>query len=301
MRQLVALVLDALDALCQRVKLDVRRLKVLREVAAHGSFSAAAESLAFTQPAVSRQIATLEAEAGTRLVERSARGVRLTQAGLARQQIDATLVRYVGNIMSVGLTIGLIVALMGYFGFETTSFAALIAGVGIAIGAAWAGLLANFAAGAFLVVLRPFRVGHYIKVAGVEGTVTEIGLFATTISTPDHVAVFIGNNKVFGDTIHNYSTSPTRRVERTAQLAHSVDVNDAIARLKEAIVKVPNVAKTPEPVVEIVDFTNRGPVLAVRPYTHTAKPTSTRPNSAANAPCGSTSWVSTQISQAAVP
>jgi small conductance mechanosensitive channel len=195
-------------------------------------------------------------------------GVRLTQAGLARQQIDATLVRYVGNIMSVGLTIGLIVALMGYFGFETTSFAALIAGVGIAIGAAWAGLLANFAAGAFLVVLRPFRVGHYIKVAGIEGTVTEIGLFATTITTPDHVVAFIGNNKIFGDNILNYSTSPTRRVERTAQLAHTVNVNDAVARLKEAVAKIPNVAKTPAPVVEIVDLTTRGPVLAVRPYTH---------------------------------
>jgi small conductance mechanosensitive channel len=195
-------------------------------------------------------------------------GVRVMSAGLARQNIDATLVRYTGNIVNVALTIGLIVALLGYFGFETTSFAALVAGVGVAVGAAWAGLLANFAAGAFLVVLRPFRVGHYIKVAGVEGTVTEIGLFATTISTPDHVAVFIGNNKVFGDTIHNYSTSPTRRVERTAQLAHSVDVNDAIARLKEAVVKIPNVAKTPEPIVEIVDFTTRGPVLAVRPYTH---------------------------------
>ena len=195
-------------------------------------------------------------------------GVRVMAAGLGRQQIDATLVRYVGNIVNVALTIGLIVALLGYFGFETTSFAALVAGVGVAIGAAWAGLLANFAAGAFLVVLRPFRLGHYIKVVGIEGTVTEIGLFATTLTTPDHVVVFIGNNKIFGDTIHNYTTSPTRRVERTAQLAHSVDVNDAIARLKDAVSKIPNVAKSPAPVVEIVDFTNRGPVLAVRPYTH---------------------------------
>lgn len=194
--------------------------------------------------------------------------VRVMTAALGRQNIDATLVRYTGNIVSVALTIGLVVALLGYFGFETTSFAALVAGVGVAVGAAWAGLLANFAAGAFLVVLRPFRVGHYIKVVGIEGTVTEIGLFATTISTPDHVVVFIGNNKIFGDTIHNFTTSPTRRVERTAQLAHSVDVNDAITRLRDAVAKIPNVAKSPAPVVEIVDFTTRGPVLAVRPYTH---------------------------------
>ncbi|HYH42092.1 MAG TPA: mechanosensitive ion channel family protein [Burkholderiales bacterium] len=194
--------------------------------------------------------------------------VRLMSAGLVRQKLDPTLAHYMRNIVNVTLTIILIVALLGYFGFETTSFAALIAGVGLAVGAAWAGLLANFAAGAFLIVLRPFRVGDYVKITNVEGTVTEIGLFATTIMTPDHVATFIGNNKIFSETIQNYTTSPTRRVERTAQLAHGVDVHDAIKRLKEALVAIPNVAKTPEPVVEIVDFSTRGPVLAVRPYTH---------------------------------
>ena len=194
--------------------------------------------------------------------------VRLMSAGLVRQRLDPTLVSYMRNIVSVALTIGLVIALMGYFGFETTSFAALIAGVGLAVGAAWAGLLANFAAGAFLVVLRPFKVGDYVKITGIEGTVTEIGLFATTIMTADHVATFIGNNKIFSETIQNFSTSPTRRVERTAQLAHNVDVHDAIKRLKEAVAHIPNVAKTPEPVVEIVDFTSRGPVLAIRPYTH---------------------------------
>ena len=194
--------------------------------------------------------------------------VRLMSAGMLRQHIDPTLTRYLGNIVNVALTVGLIVALLGYFGFETTSFAALIAGVGLAVGAAWAGLLANFAAGAFLVVLRPFKVGDYVKITGIEGTVTEIGLFATTIMTGDHVATFIGNNKIFSDTIQNFSRSPTRRVERTAQLAHGVDVNDAVTRLKEAIAKIPNVAKSPAPVVEIVDFTTRGPVLAVRPFTH---------------------------------
>jgi small conductance mechanosensitive channel len=195
-------------------------------------------------------------------------GVRVMTAALNRQPVDPTLTRYLGNIVNVGLTIALIVALLGYFGVETTSFAALVAGVGVAVGAAWAGLLSNFAAGAFLIVLRPFKVGDYVKVSGIDGTVKEIGIFSTTVESADHVTAFIGNNKIFSDIIHNYSASPTRRVERTAQLAHNVDVKDAIARLKEAVRKIPNVAKTPEPVVEIVDFTTRGPVLAVRPYTH---------------------------------
>lgn len=196
-------------------------------------------------------------------------GVRLMSAGLNRQRLDPTLSRYIANIVNVALTVGLIIGLLGYFGFETTSFAALIAGVGIAIGAAWAGLLANFAAGAFLVVLRPFKVNDYIKAAGIEGTVKEIGLFATTVMTPDHVMAFVGNNKLLSETILNYSTHPYRRVERTAQLAHGVNVQDAVKRLKDALAKIPNVHKTPAPDVEIVDFTSRGPVLAVRPYTHT--------------------------------
>ena len=195
--------------------------------------------------------------------------VRLVSAALTRQHVDPTLLRYIGNIVSVALNIVLVVAILGYFGVETTSFAALVAGMGIAIGAAWAGLLANFAAGAFLIVLRPFKVGDYIKAGGLEGTVKEIGLFATTILTPDNVSSFVGNNKIFADNIQNYSTNPFRRVDRFAQLAHSVDPHDAMRRLKEALAKIPNVEKAPAPDVEIVDFNERGPVLAVRPYTHT--------------------------------
>jgi small conductance mechanosensitive channel len=195
--------------------------------------------------------------------------VRLLTAALERQNVDATLRRYVGNVVSVALNVVLVVALLGYFGVETTSFAALIAAMGIAIGAAWAGLLANFAAGAFLVALQPFKVGDYVRVAGLEGTVTEIGLFATTLQLADNVSAFIGNNKVFGDTIQNCSASAYRRVDRTAQLAHGVDVPQAAARLTQALAKIANVRAAPSPEVEIIDFTVRGPLLAVRAYAHT--------------------------------
>src|SRR5262245_23763033 len=176
--------------------------------------------------------------------------VRLATAGLARQQVDPTLQRYLGNIVGIALNVVLVVAILGYFGVETTTFAALIAAMGVAIGAAWAGLLANFAAGAFLMVLRPFKVGDYVKAGGVEGTVKEIGLFATTILAPDNVSCFVGNNKIFSDTVQNYSVNPYRRVERTAQLDHTVDVQDAIRRLREALAKIPNVEQTPPPDIE---------------------------------------------------
>jgi small conductance mechanosensitive channel len=86
---------------------------------------------------------------------------------------------------------------------------------------------------------------------------------------PDNIMAFVGNNKIFSDTIQNCSAMDYRRVDRTAQLAHTVKIPDAAKRLKEALAKIPNVRKTPAPDVEIIDFTPRGPVLAVRGYAHT--------------------------------
>jgi small conductance mechanosensitive channel len=193
--------------------------------------------------------------------------VRMLLRALDRQQVDATLRRYIGSLVSVSLTILLIVAILGYFGVETTSFAALVAAMGIAIGAAWAGLLSNFAAGVFVVVLRPFKVGDFISAGGVTGTVEQIGLFATQILTPDNVPTVVGNAKIFGDTIQNFSAATYRRVDRTAQVAHGVDVQDAIKRLKTRLARVPNVLASPAPDVELLDFNPMGAVLAVRPYT----------------------------------
>ena len=161
-----------------------------------------------------------------------------------------------------------LVAVLGVMGIETTSFAALLAAMGIAIGAAWAGLLSNFAAGIFLMVLRPFKVGDFITAGGVTGTVREIGMFVTAIDTPDNVRVHVGNNKLFSDSIQNFSTNAYRRVDLTAQLAHGVDPQDAMARLRARLVRIPNVLPEPAPSVEILTFTPLGPVLAVRPFCH---------------------------------
>lgn len=147
--------------------------------------------------------------------------VRIVQSALQRQKVDPTLLRYVGSIVSVVLNIILVVGILGYFGIQTTTFAALFAAAGVAIGMAWSGLLAHFAAGAFLIVLRPFKTGDFVTVAGVTGTVKEIGLFATGVDTPDNVHNVIGNNKILSDTIVNYSSNSFRRVDLKAQLAGS--------------------------------------------------------------------------------
>jgi len=155
----------------------------------------------------------------------------LVVMALERQRVEPTVIRYIGSIISIALNIILVVAILGYFGVETTSFAALVAGLGIAVGAAWGGLLSNFAAGAFILVLRPFKVGDYVVAGEVEGTVRMIGLFNTTIDSPDNVQTMVGNAKIMTGTIKNFSHNPD---------------------------------------VEILTFNERGPVLAVRPYCNTA-------------------------------
>ena len=191
--------------------------------------------------------------------------VRLLVRSL-KYPFDQTVAGYIGTASSVLLNIALIVALLGFFGIETTSFAALMAGVGVAIGAAWSGLLAHLAAGVFLLILRPFKVGDFISAGGMQGTVEEIGLFVTRINTLDNVQTYISNSRVFSDTIQNFSANPYRRVDLLAQLHNAVDPATAIGLLKERLAKIPNIVATPKPDVEILTFNPLGPLLAVRPY-----------------------------------
>lgn len=193
---------------------------------------------------------------------------RILQQAMERQKIDPTLMRYVGSFLSVTLNIVLVVAILGYFGVQTTTFAALVAGVGVAIGAAWGGLLGNLAAGIFLVVLRPFKTGDFIGAAGIVGTVKEIGLFATTINAPDNVMTLVGNSKIFSDTLQNFTANPFRRVELKCQLAGAADHVAAMQLLRDKLRGVPNVLADPAPEVDILEFNLVGPVLAVRPFCH---------------------------------
>ncbi len=194
--------------------------------------------------------------------------VNLLRSSLERQKVDSTVLRYVGSIVTVTLNVLLVIGILGYFGIQTTTFAALIAAAGVAIGMAWSGLLAHFAAGAFLVVLRPMKVGDFVSVAGVTGTVVELGLFTTVINTPDNIQTIIGNNKIFSDTIQNFSTNAFRRVDLKCQLSGAADHQAAMTLLREKVTAIPNVLSEPPVDVEILDFTLVGPVLAVRPYCH---------------------------------
>jgi len=144
-------------------------------------------------------------------------------------------------IPTAALNIVLVMAILGYFGVETTTFAALVA-----------------AAGAFLVVLRPFKVGDFVTAGGVTGTVREVGMFATTIVTPDNVVAVVGNNAIFADTIQNFTANPYRRVDLVIQAPHGVDPVQVERILKERLAKIPNVKTDPAPDVELLGATRGG-------------------------------------------
>ncbi len=194
--------------------------------------------------------------------------LKLVTTGLVKRNIDSTLQVYVKACMTGLLNVILIVSILGQFGVQTATFAAVLAAMGFAIGAAWSGLLAHFAAGVFIIVLRPYKVGDFICAGGVTGTVAEIGPFATIIDTPDNVHTTVGNNKILSDNIQNYTSNPFRRVDLAAQLNHGVNLQVAFTALKTKLAAIPNVMTAPAPDVELLEFTVHGPKLAVRPYCH---------------------------------
>ena len=191
---------------------------------------------------------------------------RLLRATLNRRLVDATLVNYANATSSFILKAFLILAILGVFGIETTSLSALLAATGVAIGMAWSGLLSNFAAGIFLIVLRPFKVGDTITAAGITGVVREIGLFATTIDNSDNLRIFVGNNKIFSDNISNYSANSHRALNFRIQLTSTTNPLNAIEQFIKKLSVMPNLKA---PVTgEITEFNPLGVIITVKTACH---------------------------------
>ncbi|MGC4044744.1 MAG: mechanosensitive ion channel family protein [Armatimonas sp.] len=187
---------------------------------------------------------------------------------MTRRSVDVTLAKYAVSVIGGILNIVLVISILGILGIQTTSFAALLAAAGLAVGTAMSGLLANFAAGVFLQVLRPFKVGDMITAGGTTGVVHEIGLFVTGVDTPDNVRTYIGNAKLFSDNIQNYNTNAYRRVDLVRHFGAGTDMSQVAADLKARLSAIPHVLAEPAPDVEILEFRPGGPLLAIRPYCH---------------------------------
>ena len=158
-----------------------------------------------------------------------------TRRAFRKANIDDMLAAFVARLVFIGTIVFAIVAALAKFGVETASFVVVLGAVGFAIGFALQGSLSNFAAGVMLIVFRPFRVGDYVEVAGVAGTVKEVDLFTTTLATPDNVKIILGNGNVFGSTIKNYSAYDTRRCDLAIGIGYTSDIERAIAVMDRLI------------------------------------------------------------------
>jgi len=189
---------------------------------------------------------------------------RILIRALERKSVDPTLVVYAKHSLGLGLKALALILILGIFGVETTSFSAILAAAGVAIGVAWSGLLSNFAAGIFLILFRPFKLGDLIQAAGVTGVVREIGLFATSIDNGENLRHFVGNNKLFSDTILNYSRNESRIATFRIQLAHSVDPIEAIETLKPFLEGIDGANAAPMISGEITEFNPMGTVIQMK-------------------------------------
>lgn len=159
----------------------------------------------------------------------------VTLRGLRKGNLDDTLARFFARIVFVGVIVFAVLAALSKFGVETASFVVVLGAVGFAFGFALQGSLSNFAAGVMLLVFRPFKMGDYVDVAGVAGSVKEIDLFTTTLSTPDNVKIIVGNGAIFGSTIKNYSAYDTRRCDLAIGIGYSSDIEKALSVMDELI------------------------------------------------------------------
>lgn len=173
---------------------------------------------------------------------------------LEARKFDPTISKFLGNLVRISVIALSIIASLGVFGMETTSFAAVLAGAGLAVGMALQGSLSNFAAGVLLLVFRPFKVGDYITVAGSDGTVKEIDLFVTGIDTLDNRRIIVPNGQIFGAVIQNVTFHDIRRADVNVGVAYREDLDRTREILLEAARSVPTGLQDPAPAVVMVNL-----------------------------------------------
>ncbi len=179
---------------------------------------------------------------------------RLTRRALEHAHVDPTLTRFAANLARYGVLVLGVLAVLGTFGISVTGFAAILAAGAFAIGLALQGTLGHFAAGAMLLIFRPFRVGDFVAVAGVAGKVVEIDLFTSQFDTPDNRRLVVPNGAIFGSTIENITFHPTRRVEVEVGTDYGADLRATRAVLEQVVAGAEGVLTDPAPQVYLKEL-----------------------------------------------
>lgn len=191
---------------------------------------------------------------------------RMVSQGLKKREIDISLQSFLGSLVSGGLKILLLISVAGMLGIQTTSFVAVIGALGLAVGLALQGSLANFAGGVLLLVFKPFKIGDLIESCGQTGVVQEIQIFNTIILTSDHKTVILANGSVSNSTIVNHSKHGNLRVDITMALALDSDIEKARTVAMDTMLSNPYVLKEPVPSFNVLKVGDGMITFAIRPY-----------------------------------
>ena len=194
---------------------------------------------------------------------------RLVASILQRRHIEISVQTFLSSLVNIILTILLIITVIGALGVNTTSFAALIASAGVAIGMALSGNLQNFAGGLIILLFKPYRVGDFIDVCGVQGTVSAVQIFHTILLTPDNKAVYLPNGSTSSSTITNYSRENKRRIEWTFGFDYGEDVNRARTAILSVITADARILPDPAPFVAVGGLSDSSVDIIVRVWVPT--------------------------------
>lgn len=193
----------------------------------------------------------------------------LVRKVLGKANTDPVLVGFLANMVRYAILAFTVIAAMSKFGIQTTSFIAVLGAAGLAVGLALQGSLSNFAAGVLLLIFRPFSLDDLITAGGAFGKVVDIGIFTTTLHTPDNQKVIIPNSGVMGGNITNVNANPTRRVDLTAGISYGDDIGKAKAVLEKVCADHPKVLADPAPNVAVVELADSSVNFVVRPWVNT--------------------------------
>lgn len=189
---------------------------------------------------------------------------KLINKTFEKRNIDPSLRPFLSGLISTLLKVFLIVTVLGMVGIAMTSFAAIIASVGLAVGLALSGTLQNFAGGVILLILKPFKVGDFIEAQSHGGTVNSIQIFNTVLKTPDNKTIILPNGKLSTESIVNYSTEPTRRVDTVYGIGYGDDIQKAREILLEIFKADERIFQDPEPFIKVTELGDSSVNLATR-------------------------------------
>ncbi|MBN2279768.1 MAG: mechanosensitive ion channel [Candidatus Marinimicrobia bacterium] len=189
---------------------------------------------------------------------------------MRKSKVDETLISFVASVSYTTLMVFIIIAALGAIGVQTASFVAVLGAAGLAVGLALQGSLANFASGVLMIIFKPFKVGDYVEGGGTAGSVEEIGIFTTTLNSPDNKKIIVPNAKMTSDNITNYSAREQRRVDIVAGVSYKENLDNVRKVLQEILSSDERILQDPAPSIGVLELAESCVKFAVRPWVKTA-------------------------------